>query len=89
MPFNNPINSEKADRLIQLLELRPGSRALDAGCGAGEFLLRVVSRHGVRGVGVDRESKCIAQANDNAAARGLTSSCDFFARDMTSSGGTG
>ncbi|MGH7488173.1 MAG: SAM-dependent methyltransferase [bacterium] len=77
MVFNNPIGSEKADRLVQLLELRPGGRALDVGCGTGEFLLRVVAHHDVHGVGLDRDSKSIAAAREGATARGLAGRCDF------------
>lgn len=83
MVFNSPISSEKADRLVQLLELRPGSCALDAGCGTGEFLLRVVAHHEVNGVGVDRDSRCIAAAQANAADRGLASRCEFRAADVS------
>lgn len=81
MTFNNPLSSEKADRLVQLLQLGPGSRTLDAGCGTGEFLLRVVAHHGGHGVGVDRDPKCIDAARQSAAARGPASRCEFHAAD--------
>ena len=81
MTFNNPIGSEKADRLVHLLPLGPASRTLDAGCGTGEFLLRVVDRHGGRGVGVDRDPKCIEAARQSAAARALVSRCEFHVVD--------
>jgi cyclopropane fatty-acyl-phospholipid synthase-like methyltransferase len=45
--FKNPTGSDKADRLIRLLELAPGTRALDAGCGSGEFLIGVVMGFGL------------------------------------------
>jgi SAM-dependent methyltransferase len=82
MVFNSPISSEKADRLVQLLELPLGGRALDAGCGIGEFLLRVVAHHRVNGVGVDQDLRCIAAAQANAAVRGLVSRCEFRAADV-------
>ena len=81
MMFNNPIGSEKADRLVDTLPLGPGSRTLDAGCGTGEFLLRVVARHGGHGVGVDRDPKCIEAARQSAAARALAPRCEFHAVD--------
>jgi SAM-dependent methyltransferase len=81
MTFNNPIGSEKADRLVDLLALGPGSRTLDAGCGTGEFLLRVVARYGGHGVGVDRDPKCIEAARQSAAARALASRCEFHTFD--------
>lgn len=82
MIFNNPIGSEKADRLVRRLAVRAGSRALDAGCGNGEFLLRVVAHHHVDGVGVDQSPRCVGTARENAAARGLASRCQFHAGDV-------
>jgi cyclopropane fatty-acyl-phospholipid synthase-like methyltransferase len=82
MIFNSPIGSEKADRFVQRLELRSGDCTLDAGCGTGEFLLRVVAYHGVLGVGVDQDSRCIATAQANAADRGIASQCEFHAADI-------
>jgi SAM-dependent methyltransferase len=82
MAFNNPIGSAKADQLVQLLELQPGNRAFDAGCGTGEFLLRVVAGYSAHGIGVDRDPQCIAAARESAAARGLTSRCEFRTADV-------
>ena len=82
MVFNNPIGSAKADQFVQLLELQPGNRALDAGCGTGEFLLRVLAEHPAHGVGVDRDPQCIVAARESAAVRGLTSRCEFRTADV-------
>jgi SAM-dependent methyltransferase len=82
MLFNSPISNEKANQLVQLLETCPGGRALDAGCGTGEFLLRVVAHHSVHGLGVDQDPSCIAAAQASAAARGLASRCEFRAADV-------
>ena len=82
MVFNSPISIEKADRLVALLELQSGSRALDAGCGNGEFILRVVAHHGINGVGIDLDPRCIGAARETAASRGLASRCEFHAADV-------
>jgi SAM-dependent methyltransferase len=81
MIFNSPIGNEKANRLVQLLQLRPGNRVLDAGCGTGEFLMRVVAHHGVNGVGIDQDPGSITAAQANAATRGLASRCEFRTGD--------
>ena len=80
-PFNNPIGSAKIDSVLGLLELPPDGRAIDAGCGMGELLLRAAGRHGVQGLGLDHDSKCIAIAQANANARGLASRCQFIFED--------
>jgi SAM-dependent methyltransferase len=81
--FNSPLSSEKADRLVQLLELNPAQRVLDAGCGTGEFLLRVIEKYSVQGLGVDRDAACIATAQESAAERGLSARVEFRATDMS------
>ena len=82
MTFNSPIGNAKADHLVQLLELQPDDRAFDAGCGTGEFLLRVVAGYPVYGLGIDTDSQCIAAARDSAARRELASRCEFRAGDV-------
>src|SRR5437588_4357178 len=52
--FCSPLSEEKADRLIDLLDLHPAAHVLDAGCGKAELLIRVVERYGATGVGVDK-----------------------------------
>jgi len=51
--FCSPLSEERADRLVELLDLAPGARVLDAGCGKAELLIRVVERYGAVGVGID------------------------------------
>jgi len=82
MVFNNPIGSAKADQLVQLLELQSEDSALDAGCGTGEFLLRVLAEHPAHGIGVDRDSQCIVAAREGAAAMGLSLRCEFRIADV-------
>ena len=67
--FNSPLSIEKADRLIALLSLSEGARVLDAGCGQGEFLIRVIEASRANGLGIDRDAACISAARASAAAR--------------------
>jgi SAM-dependent methyltransferase len=69
MMFNIPVSARKADRLIRLLDLAEGSRVFDAGCGEGEFLVRVMEMTGAAGVGVDVDAQSIAAARSKAEAR--------------------
>jgi cyclopropane fatty-acyl-phospholipid synthase-like methyltransferase len=80
--FNSPISSEKADRLVQMLELPANGRVFDAGCGTGELLLRIVAQHRIHGIGVDQDQGNITTAQANVATRGIASRCEFQAIDV-------
>lgn len=67
--FCSPLSSEKVDRVLGLLELSPGQRVLDVGCGKAEMLVRLVSRFGARGVGVDLNERFLEEANAKAAVK--------------------
>ena len=56
--------------LVDALELDPGARVLDVGCGPGRHAL-ALARRGIDVVGVDLSEDFIALARDAAAADGL------------------
>jgi ubiquinone/menaquinone biosynthesis C-methylase UbiE len=64
----SPISEAKLDRVIELLDLPPDARVLDAGCGKGELLIRVVKRWNARGIGVDPNGEFLAAARHRAGA---------------------
>ena len=70
--FCNPVGEATLDRFVEGLALPPGARVLDAGCGKAELLVRVASRWGARGVGIDVNPAFLAEARRRAAARGVT-----------------
>ena len=82
LPFNSPLSEEKADRLIGLLDLPENARVLDAGCGSGEFLLRVVASHGALGLGIDHDAGCIAEARQKVRGRVPPGTCEFLESDV-------
>ncbi len=67
--FCSPLGSEKVDRVLGLLELSPGERVLEVGCGKAEMLVRLVTRFGARGVGVDSNPRFLEEARAKAAVR--------------------
>lgn len=80
--FNNPISSAKADQLVTALDLQANAIALDAGCGHGEFLIRVLESVASTGVGIDSDAACVQAAIENATGRVAEGSCEFIEADL-------
>jgi SAM-dependent methyltransferase len=77
MLFNSPLSSDKADKLVRLLDLSAETRVLDAGCGTGELLIRVLETGGVAGLGVDINTESLAAARSAADGRLGQGACEF------------
>lgn len=82
MIFNSPISSDKADRLIQLLDISNDGRVLDVGCGSGEFLIRLIEATAVHGLGIDVNSVLISAARQTASSRIPAASYEFRVADI-------
>jgi 2-polyprenyl-3-methyl-5-hydroxy-6-metoxy-1,4-benzoquinol methylase len=59
-----------AGYVIELLELRPGMRFVELGCGSG-WLTRFVARHGLEAHGYDISPQMIEIAREQASAEGV------------------
>jgi SAM-dependent methyltransferase len=88
--FLGPLSDAKADELMDALDLAPGDRVLDVGCGKAEFLLRLVERFGVAAVGIEPNPAYVEDARRAARERAPESdfeihavaAADFPARDF-------
>jgi SAM-dependent methyltransferase len=69
MDVMSPLASAKVDEVVGLLDLLPGARVVDLGCGKGELLLRIAERYPIRGLGVDRSPKLLELARSSASRR--------------------
>ncbi|MGH0032548.1 MAG: SAM-dependent methyltransferase [Myxococcota bacterium] len=67
----NPTSEAALDALVEILALDADARVLDVGCGKAEPLLRIVQRHGCRGVGVDLSEGFLREARAKVEAAGL------------------
>ena len=66
----DPVSRAAVDAALDRLDLPPGARVLDVGCGKGEVLLRLVERRpDVRGVGIDLDESFLAEARAAAERR--------------------
>jgi len=78
--------ANKHELICRKLDLRPGMRLLDIGCGWGGMVLHAAEHHGVRAVGVTLSRPQAELARKRAAERGLgdlveVRHCDY--RDVT------
>jgi cyclopropane-fatty-acyl-phospholipid synthase len=72
---------QKLDRICRKLELTPGERVLDIGCGFGGLLLHAARHYGVEGVGITTSRRHCARGNANVAAAGLAGRVRLELRD--------
>ncbi len=79
-PVGQFVDSVETALAFSLFQPAPGSLVLDAGCGTGNFCLKL-ARQGYRVTGVDLAEEMLAAAKVKAAASGLP--IDFRLMDVT------
>lgn len=75
------LQENKLNRICRKLEIRPGDRLLDIGCGFGGLLIHAAGRFGAQGVGITTSERHCARGNANIAARGLAGQIRIELRD--------
>lgn len=65
---------QKLDIICRKLQLKPGERLLDIGCGWGGLVIYAAQKHGVQSMGVTLSKEQHILANERIAAAGLGSS---------------
>jgi cyclopropane-fatty-acyl-phospholipid synthase len=71
----------KMDLVCRKLQLRPGDRVVEAGCGWGALALHMAKRYGVTVRAFNLSSEQIAYARDRAAREGLAGRAEFVEDD--------
>jgi cyclopropane fatty-acyl-phospholipid synthase-like methyltransferase len=69
--------------MLELGNIEPGSRILDAGCGVGGAAIFLARRLNVRVTGITLSSKQLITANQNAGKHKVDSLVDFSLQDYT------
>jgi SAM-dependent methyltransferase len=82
MKFNSPVSDAKVDRMISNFGLTSASRAIDVGCGDGDFLVRLHQLSGAQCLGVDVESTSINEANIQLSKNGPSDKVEFLCSDI-------
>ena len=74
-------------KLLEVVEIKPGDKILDVGCGDGRFTLEILNRRSdVSIIGIDISTEMIESALEFAAERGISEASfvvmDFIDMDM-------
>jgi SAM-dependent methyltransferase len=80
---NSWLTVDELDRFVARLELGPGARLLDVGCGSGGPALHLARRTGCQVVGVDLYEEAIAEGVRLAREMGLEGKASFQRADAT------
>ena len=72
---------DKLDLICRKLELKPGMRLLDVGCGWGSLALHAAREYGVRVVGITLSTEQADYARKQVAEAGLTEQVDIRIQD--------
>jgi cyclopropane-fatty-acyl-phospholipid synthase len=71
----------KLDLICRKLELRPGQRLLDVGCGWGSMVMHAAEHYGVHATGVTLSTEQASYARKRVADAGLTDRIDIRVQD--------
>jgi SAM-dependent methyltransferase len=80
--YNRAIQLEQRLALRPWLQVKPGTRVLDVGCGVGRWS-RMLAARGATVTGVDLSPTMIAQAQQRAVAEGVADRCQFRVQDLS------
>ena len=72
----------KVDLICRKLDLQPGMRLLDVGCGWGTMAIHAATNYGVSVVGVTLSTQQQAYATERARAQGVQDRCEFRLQDF-------
>ncbi|MDK6233837.1 class I SAM-dependent methyltransferase [Aerococcus sanguinicola] len=78
-PMGKFVDKVETDLAFSLLTVQPGMRVLDAGCGTGNYSIKL-AKHGAEVVGIDVSRAMLGQAEANVQAENLE--VDFQLMDM-------
>jgi cyclopropane-fatty-acyl-phospholipid synthase len=71
----------KLELVCKKLDLQPGERVLDVGCGWGSFVIHAAERHGVEAVGITLSEPQAELARQRVAEAGLSDKVEIRVQD--------
>ncbi|MDB5959836.1 MAG: cyclopropane-fatty-acyl-phospholipid synthase [Massilia sp.] len=79
---------KKIDHILAKIDLRPGQRLLDIGCGWGALAIRAAQRYGVRVLGVTLSKNQLELARERVKQAGVQHLVEIRLQDYRDIGGT-
>lgn len=79
--------ASKHDHICRKLDLKPGQRLLDIGCGWGSMVMHAASHYGVHAVGVTISPAQVERARKRVAEAGLSDRVEIRLQDYRDLGG--
>jgi len=80
---------QKLDHICRKLQLQPGERFLDIGCGWGALVIRAAEKYGVNATGITLSENQHRLANERIRAAGLEGRCRVLLQDYRDHAGEG
>jgi cyclopropane-fatty-acyl-phospholipid synthase len=80
------LQTQKLERICKKLQLRPGERLLDIGCGFGGLLIHAARHYGAVGTGITVARRHCERAQKRAREAGVADRVSIELRDHTSLG---
>jgi len=68
LKFNNPINEDKLDEIISLLDIKSSDTIVDIGGGNGKVLLKMIQKSKAKGILIDMDEKLIEVCRKKAGS---------------------
>jgi cyclopropane-fatty-acyl-phospholipid synthase len=72
---------QKLDHILTKLQLKPGQRLLDIGCGWGALIMRAAERYGAKALGITLSEQQYEYAKERIRAAGLANRCEVRLED--------
>lgn len=83
LAYANPLLPAAFERLLDRIDLQPGARAIELGCGRAELLLRLIERFGIIATGVDRSAPFLDEARQESRRRVAPGALDLIEADAS------